>query len=150
MHRKKILLIEDDPDVRLGLGIRLKANQYEVYFAADAASGLAEAGARRPDLIILDLGLPGEDGYLVLGKLVASPEAPPIVVLSARDRQAHEQRVRDAGAKVFCQKPVDNEELLGTIRQLLAAADQPQKPGGEADARQQSATEGRTAWQPKY
>ena len=125
MPKKKILLIEDDRDVSQGLGIRLKANHYEVYFAGDAASGLAEARARRPDLIILDLGLPGEDGYSVLGELVASPEAPPIVVLSARDRQAHEQRVRAAGAKVFCQKPVDNDELLGRIRELLAS-------GGEA------------------
>jgi two-component system, OmpR family, KDP operon response regulator KdpE len=134
MPKKKILLIEDDLDVRQGLGIRLKANDYDVYFAGDAASGLAEAGARRPDLIILDLGLPGEDGYLVLGELVASPQAPPIVVFSARDRQAHEQRVRDAGAKVFFQKPVDNEELLGTIRQLLTLADQPHK-ASEAEVR---------------
>jgi len=134
MPKKKILLIEDDLDVRQGLGIRLKANDYDVYFAGDAASGLAEAGACRPDLIILDLGLPGEDGYLVLGELVASPQAPPIVVFSARDRQAHEQRVRDAGAKVLFQKPVDNEELLGTIRQLLALADQSHK-ASEAEVR---------------
>lgn len=127
MHRKKILLIEDDPDVRLGLGIRLKANHYEVYFAGDAASGLAEAGERRPDLIILDLGLPGEDGYVVLEKLGGSRQlaAIPTIILSARDRRAHEQRVREAGAKVFCQKPVDNEELLARIRQFLAADTEP-------------------------
>jgi DNA-binding response OmpR family regulator len=127
MHRKKILLIEDDPDVRLGLGIRLKANQYEVYFAGDAASGLAEAGARRPDLIILDLGLPGEDGYVVLERLALSKQLAdiPTIVLSARDRQAHEQRVRAAGAKVFCQKPVEDVELLGRIRELLGSAGAP-------------------------
>jgi two-component system KDP operon response regulator KdpE len=127
MHRKKILLIEDDPDVRLGLGIRLKANQYEVYFAGDAAPGLAEAGARRPDLIILDLGLPGEDGYVVLERLALSKQLAdiPTIVLSARDRQAHEQRVRAAGAKVFCQKPVEDVELLGRIRELLGSAGAP-------------------------
>jgi len=123
MPKKKILLIEDDLDVRQGLGIRLKANHYEVYIAGDAASGLAEAEKQQPNLIILDLGLPGEDGYVVLEKLAACSQlaAVPTIVLSARDRRAHEQRVHEAGAKVFCQKPVDNEELLARIRQFLAA-----------------------------
>jgi two-component system KDP operon response regulator KdpE len=107
--------------VRRGLGVRLRANHYGVCFAGDAASGVAEVERQRPDLVILDLGLPGEDGYVVLEKLAASTEfaATPVIVLSARDRWANEQRVREAGAKVFCQKPVDNEELLGRIRQLL-------------------------------
>lgn len=121
MAKKKILIIEDDSDVRLGLGVRLKANHYELCFAADAPSGLAEVDKQKPDLIILDLGLPGEDGYVVLERLALSKQLAdiPTIVLSARDRQAHEQRVRAAGAKVFCQKPVENEELLGRIRELL-------------------------------
>lgn len=129
MPDKRILVIEDDIDVRRGLGIRLAANHYRVCFAGDAPSGLAEVARQRPDLIILDLGLPGDDGYLVLSKLAASGEfaATPVIVLSARDRRANEQRVKEAGAKVFCQKPVDNEELLGRIRELLS-------PGGRPSA----------------
>lgn len=127
MPGKTILVIEDDIDVRRGLAIRLAANHYGVCFAGDAPSGLAEAERKKPDLIILDLGLPGEDGYVVLKKLAASSQfaATPVVVLSARDRRANEQRVREAGAKVFCQKPVDNEELLGRIRELLGPGGQP-------------------------
>ncbi len=116
-----MLVIEDDPDVRLGLGIRLKANRYQTFFAADAISGLAEAEKCKPDLIILDLGLPGVDGYAVLDQLATSKQlcAIPVIVLSARDPRVHEPRVRAAGAKVFCQKPVHNDELLARIRQFL-------------------------------
>jgi DNA-binding response OmpR family regulator len=122
MPASKILVIEDDADVRMGLGIRLKANHYQVHFAPDARSGLAEAEKCKPDLVILDLGLPGESGYTVLNQLAASAQlhAIPVIVLSARDRRIHEPRVRAAGAKVFCQKPVQNDELLAKIRQLLA------------------------------
>ncbi|HLK34043.1 MAG TPA: response regulator [Terriglobales bacterium] len=129
MPDKRILVIEDDIDVRRGLGIRLAANHYGVGFAGDASSGLAEVERQRPDLIILDLGLPGEDGYVVLSKLAASGEfaATPVIVLSARDRRANEQRVKEAGAQVFCQKPVDNEELLGRIRELLSPGDRPSR-----------------------
>ncbi len=122
MAESKILVIDDDPDLRMGLGIRLKANHYQVYFAPDAQSGLAEAERCRPDLVILDLGLPGDSGYAVLHKLAASVRlrSIPVIVLSAKDRKIHEPRVRAAGAKVFCQKPVQNDELLSKIRQLLA------------------------------
>jgi two-component system, OmpR family, KDP operon response regulator KdpE len=119
--RQEVLVIEDDPDVRRGLGVRLCAEDYQVHFATDAASGISQAKQHHPDLIILDLGLPGEDGYAVLEELGQSRELAciPVIVLSAWDRYAHEPRVRNAGAKIFCQKPVDSGELLGRIQQLL-------------------------------
>lgn len=122
MMSRKVLIIEDDPDVRRGLGVRLSAQDYKVYFATDAASGISEAKQHHPDLIILDLGLPGDNGYAVLHQLAQSRELAsiPVMVLSAWNRYAHEERVRTAGAKIFCQKPVDADELLGRIQQLLA------------------------------
>ena len=116
-----ILIIEDDADVRRGLGVRLCAWDYRVYFATDAASGISQAKQYQPDLIILDLGLPGDNGYAVLDQLGQSGELAsiPVIVLSAWNRYAHEQQVRNAGAKIFCQKPVDDDELLGRIQQLL-------------------------------
>jgi DNA-binding response OmpR family regulator len=69
MSNKKILIVDDDPDVRHGMHIRLKANHYDTFFAADALSSVAEARKQEPDLIILDLGLPAGDGFVVMERL---------------------------------------------------------------------------------
>ncbi len=124
MARKSILIIEDDPDVRRGLGVRLKASDYQVDFATDAPSGISQVNQQKPDLILLDLGLPGNDGYTVLKELGQSSELAciPVIVLSAWNRYSHEQRVRNAGAKIFCQKPVDDDELLDRIEQVLTTS----------------------------
>jgi DNA-binding response OmpR family regulator len=121
MSNKKILIVDDDPDVRLGYHIRLKANQYDTFFAADALSSIAEARKHQPDLIILDLGLPGGDGFVVMERLKANTylSVIPVIVVSARDRHANKDRALQAGAKAFLQKPVDNDELLAVIRQCL-------------------------------
>ena len=66
MTNKKILIVEDDADVRLGYQILLKANGYDTFFAGDSVSAVSEARKHQPDLIILDLGLPGGDGFIVL------------------------------------------------------------------------------------
>jgi DNA-binding response OmpR family regulator len=118
---KKILIIEDDSDVRLGYHIRLKANNYDTFFAADALASMTEARKHQPDLIILDLGLPAGDGFVVMERLKANTHLAviPIIVVSARDRRENGDRALKAGAKAFLQKPVDNNELLAIIRQLL-------------------------------
>jgi DNA-binding response OmpR family regulator len=118
---KKILIIDDDPDVRLGYHVRLKANNYDTFFAADALASMTEARKHQPDLIILDLGLPAGDGFVVMERLKANMHLAviPIIVVSARDRRENGDRALKAGAKAFLQKPVDNNELLAVIRQLL-------------------------------
>lgn len=124
MASKRILIIEDDADVRRGLGVWLQASDYGVDFASDGPSGILQAKDKRPDLIILDLGLPGDDGYAVLKELGQASQLAsiPVLVLSAWNRYAHEERVRRAGAKIFCQKPVDDDELLARIQQLLTTS----------------------------
>jgi DNA-binding response OmpR family regulator len=121
---KKIMIIDDDPDMRLGLHIRLKANNFQTVFAADALSAVSEARKHQPDLIILDLGLPAGDGFVVMERFRANVylAATPVIVVSARDRVANEQRAIKAGARAFLQKPVDNDQLLATINQLLETA----------------------------
>jgi DNA-binding response OmpR family regulator len=130
MGTKKILIVDDDPDVRLGLHIRLKANHYDVIFAADGMASIAEARKHMPDLIILDLGLPAGDGFSVLARLKANDSLSliPVIVVSARDRNANMDRALKAGANTFLQKPVDNTELLAVIRQALGGAAHPEKP----------------------
>jgi two-component system KDP operon response regulator KdpE len=121
MNRKKILIIDDDPAIRQGYQIRLKANGYETFFAGDAISGFTEARKQMPDLIILDLGLPAGDGFVVMGRLRAMTDLSmiPVLVVSARDRLATKERAIQAGAKAFLQKPVDNAVLLAYIRRIL-------------------------------
>jgi DNA-binding response OmpR family regulator len=127
MPTKKILLVDDDPDVRLAMHVRLKANGYDTCFASDALSSVTEARKQQPDVIILDLGLPGGDGFLVIERLKRHPSLAviPIIVVSARDVSGNKERAIKAGAKIYLQKPVDNTELLANIRQTLGEPEQP-------------------------
>src|ERR1700743_2803351 len=121
MSGKKILIVDDDSQLLLGLTPRLKANGYGVVTAADAIDALAVARRELPDLIVLDLGLPGGDGFLVLERLkgLALLAAIPVVVLSARDPSGNKKRALEAGAVAYFQKPPDNHELLTAVRQAL-------------------------------
>jgi DNA-binding response OmpR family regulator len=130
MANKKILIVDDDPDIRHGMHVRLKANQYDTFFAADAFSSMVEVRKHEPDLIILDLGLPAGDGFIVMERLKAIPSHAviPVIVISARDVRGNRERAIKAGAKAFLQKPVDDDELLAVIRQALGEPVQSQKP----------------------
>jgi two-component system KDP operon response regulator KdpE len=121
MREKKILIIDDDPHLLMGLTTRLKANGYRVVSAVDAISAITVALKEAPDLIILDLGLPAGDGLLVLDRIKGFTDlaGTPVIVLSARDPSGNEKRALDAGAIAFFQKPPDNHEFFGAIRQAL-------------------------------
>jgi chemosensory pili system protein ChpA (sensor histidine kinase/response regulator) len=124
MSNKKVLVVEDDADVRLGYHVLLKANHYETFLAIDGVSAVSEALKCQPDLIILDLGLPAGNGFKVLEWFRANTYLAliPVVVVSARDLHGSKERALKAGAKAYLQKPWNDDELLATIRQLL---DQP-------------------------
>ncbi len=121
MPKPKILVVDDDPDLLRAMRLRLRANNYEVSTASDGYTAIASAQKDRPALIILDLGLPVGDGFVVLDRLQASDalSSIPVIVLSARDPQMNEQRALKAGAAAFFQKPADNEELLNVIHVSL-------------------------------
>jgi DNA-binding response OmpR family regulator len=121
LSRNKILIIEDDVDLQRGLNVRLRANNYDTAFASDAVMALSIAKKEAPDLILLDLGLPGGDGFLVLDRMrsIASLACTPVIVVSARDPAANEERALKAGAEAFFQKPVDNQELMKAIQRAL-------------------------------
>jgi two-component system KDP operon response regulator KdpE len=121
MPRHKILVVDDDPDLVRALRLRLRANDYDIATAGDGYSAIATAHRERPDLIVLDLGLPAGDGFVVLDRLQNSDtlSGVPVIVLSARDPENNEARALKAGAAAFFQKPADNEELLEVIRVSL-------------------------------
>jgi two-component system KDP operon response regulator KdpE len=124
MPRPKILVVDDDPDLVRALRLRLRANNYDVATATDGYSAIASAQKERPALIILDLGLPVGDGFVVLDRLqnIDALAGVPVIVLSARDPQANEERALKAGAAAFFQKPADNDELLNVIRVSIGPA----------------------------
>jgi two-component system KDP operon response regulator KdpE len=116
-----ILIVDDDPDMRQALQIRLRANGYDVHCAEDGVGAISEARKHTPDLIVLDLGLPAGDGFFVLDilKKNLNLSSIPVIVLSGRDRRANEERVLNAGGRAFLQKPVQTNEFLAVIRQTL-------------------------------
>lgn len=121
MSGKRILIVDDDPDVRKGMHVRLSANGYETFVASDALSGVAETQKHRPDLIILDLGLPAGDGFMVIERIKRIPALAviPIIVVSARNSGENKMRAIKMGATAYLQKPVQNTELLAAIRHAL-------------------------------
>lgn len=130
MAKPKILVVDDDPDLVRALRLRLRANQYDIATATDGYSAIAAAQKEHPDLILLDLGLPAGDGFIVLDRLQKSDTLAgiPVIVLSARDPQNNEQRALKAGAAAYFQKPADNDELLNVIRTNLASSGAVQAP----------------------
>lgn len=121
MNVNKILIIEDDPDMRRGLNVRLRAKNYETAFASDAVMALGIVKREAPDLVLLDLGLPGGDGFVVLERMgnIGLLASTPVIVVSARDPKTNEKRALDAGAEAFFQKPVDNDQLMKAIQRAL-------------------------------
>jgi len=122
MNKKKILIVDDNEDLSKGLKIYLRSHNYLTVVAGDAVSAISQAKKEKPDLIILDLGLPAGDGYLVMDRLSNIDELAtiPIIVVSARDYKVHKERSLNAGAKAFFQKPTDSVALLAAIENVWA------------------------------
>lgn len=121
MSAKKIVVIDDDPDQQAGLQVRLTASGYDVSSARDAMQAIAVVRKVKPDLILLDIGLPGGDGHTVIARLkTLGPLASiPVIVLSAMEPADNVERMRAAGAVAYFQKPANNELLLAEIRKAL-------------------------------
>jgi two-component system KDP operon response regulator KdpE len=123
-----VLLIEDEPQMRRFLRTALDANDYRLVEAETAKEGLAQAAARNPDVILLDLGLPDRDGLQVAREL-RGWSTTPIIVLSARGREEDKVRALDLGADDYLTKPFGVEELLARIRVALRHAALPPGAG---------------------
>jgi DNA-binding response OmpR family regulator len=121
MSSKKILIVEDDADLRLGCHLMLKAQGYETFLAVDGLSAISEAVKQRPDLILLDLGLPAGDGFVVLDRIRSNMHLSltPVIVVSARNVHFNEEKALKAGAKAYVQKPWNDTDLLTIIGEQL-------------------------------
>ncbi len=113
-----VLVIEDDSSLRRALRTSLRARSLDVVECATAQEGLVLVADRRPDAVLLDLGLPDLDGIEALRRMRSFSDVP-VVVLTARDRQQDKIAALDAGADDYVTKPFDVEELLARVRAVL-------------------------------
>jgi len=125
-----VLLIEDEPEIRRFLRTTLPAHGFRLYEATTGKDGLAEAQARNPDLILLDLGLPDLEGSEVI-RQVREWTATPIIVLSARDQEQVKVAALDLGADDYVTKPFGVNELLARMRAALRHASRSAADVGE-------------------
>jgi DNA-binding response OmpR family regulator len=117
----KILVIDDSPVIRQLLATMLGVKKYDVALATDATTAVMVAQKEKPDLIILDLGLPGGDGFLLMHRFrsLSHFALVPIIVLSGEHSEAIKERALQAGAEAFFTKPPNDEEFLAAIQQSL-------------------------------
>ena len=124
----RVLVIDDEVPILRALKINLAARKYEVSTAADGASGLAAMARERPDVLILDLGLPDMDGTDVI-RGVRGWSTTPIIVLSAWGQESQKVAALDAGADDYVTKPFGMDELLARLRAAVRrAAPAPDEP----------------------
>jgi len=114
----RVLIVDDEPQIRRFLKPSLVAQHYEVIEAASGTEALVRAAEEKPDVVILDLGLPDQDGIEVIRALRAWSEMP-ILVLSVRSREADKVAALDAGADDYVEKPFAMGELLARLRAAL-------------------------------
>ena len=117
----RVLVVDDEAPIRRALGINLRARGYDVDLAESGEEALDLAARHHPDVVVLDLGLPGIDGVEVIQGL-RGWTAVPIVVLSARDAEAAKVSALDAGADDYVTKPFGMDELLARLRAALRRA----------------------------
>jgi two-component system KDP operon response regulator KdpE len=111
----RVLVVDDEPQIRRALATNLEIRGYEVDLAATGEDALRMAGERRPDVVVLDLGLPGIDGLQVITGLRGWTDVP-IIVLSVRESEAAKVAALDAGADDYVTKPFGIDELLARVR----------------------------------
>src|SRR6188474_3875477 len=123
----RILIVDDEPNIIATVAPLLRAQGYEVFSAMTGQAALEAVDRDRPDLLVLDLGLPDIDGVDVCVR-VRQSSSMPILVLSARGAEGDKVRALDAGADDYVTKPFGTEELLARIRANLRRSDAPSPP----------------------
>ncbi len=123
MAARKILIVDDDAVARQILHTALKAASFDTVFAADAMAALSQTRNQKPDLIILDIGLPAGGGFTFLERLGAIPALAmtPVIVVSGMERTATEQRASAAGVAAYFEKPIRPDDVVAKVRELLGS-----------------------------
>ncbi len=131
MSPNHILLVDDDPLLRRSVAFSLERAGYRVSTAASAEDALALAGRDSPDLVLLDIGLPGMDGLDALRRFQVRLQTPPVIFLTARRRELEQVLGLELGADDYITKPFDKDVLLAHIKAVLRRVQQPLAPPPE-------------------
>lgn len=121
MPNKKILIVDDDPDIVKLLSMRIEANGYVVYSAGSGEEGIKKAKEEKPDLIVLDVLMPKMDGYTCLKFLKADnlTKDIPVIILTVRSEKKIGDIFKVEGVKGFLEKPYEPDKLLGMIKKVI-------------------------------
>jgi two-component system, cell cycle response regulator len=139
MNRKRILVVDDSAIIIKTLSMKLKSSGYDVLTAMDGGTAVSTVRKERPDLILLDITYPPDvahgggvawDGFLIMDwlKRMDDQKHIPIVIITGGDPAKLKDRSLAAGAVAFLQKPIDNDQLLATIREIIGSADGQAEP----------------------
>lgn len=131
IEKKRILLVEDDPHIAEGLKLNLSLQGYEVMIVADGVSGIRKWKEWQPDLIVLDIMLPGIDGLSVLQSIRLENERIPILILSAKSAADYKIKSLSYGVDDYISKPFNLEEFLLRVERLLARASWSREMGAD-------------------
>ncbi|MGC8877175.1 response regulator transcription factor [Thermus sp.] len=115
----RILVVDDEKSILIPLEFLLKKAGHEVALARTGEEALAHLEALPPDLVVLDLMLPGLDGFDVLERIQGLAQRPKVLVLTARNREADQAKAKALGAEAFMAKPFGIQELLDKVAELL-------------------------------
>jgi CheY-like chemotaxis protein len=123
--RPKILIIDDSVDSWNLLSTIVKAHDMYPVWAADGTQAMAAAHFQHPQAILLDLGMPGGNGFLILDRLKSNPLLSniPVIVVTVRDRKEAEEKARQLGAIAYVSKPIQADALMASIQTVLATRD---------------------------
>jgi two-component system KDP operon response regulator KdpE len=127
MSNERVLIVDDEPQIRRALRTALEGHGYQVAVAEDATSAFATIGTWAPDVMVLDLVMPTVDGFDVL-RQTRTWSNMPVIVLSARGQEQDKVRALDLGADDYLTKPFGMAELLARVRALLRRLPQPAEP----------------------
>ncbi len=121
MDDMTVLIVDDDEDIVRSLGIRLTQERYKVVAAQDANQAVMQAHKLRPDLLILDIGMPAGSGFTVMQNLSNSmhTQTIPVIVLTALDDEETRDTAENLGARGYFVKPYDFNDLLLTVNEIL-------------------------------
>jgi DNA-binding response OmpR family regulator len=119
VHRPRVLIVEDDPDTLVILRVNLNASGIEPILAADGRTAIARIQAEDPDAVLLDVLLPGVDGWEVLEELHALGDPVPVIVCSGKNNPRDIQRARELGAVAYLVKPFDIDQLIDVTHEAV-------------------------------
>jgi two-component system, OmpR family, alkaline phosphatase synthesis response regulator PhoP len=120
---KRVLIVEDEPNIVVSLEFLLDQEGYDVAVAETGDQALERAESFRPDLVLLDVMLPGPDGFEVCRRLRARAEPPKVILLTARGREAERVKGLDLGADLYVTKPFSTRDLMADVRRFLEGDD---------------------------